>query len=708
MTGYVYTSKDIMQEVDTLTEKLFYIYNKKNDTYYFQIGSGFDIETTRVNTKLGVRSYCYHWQFSFGEHTVMGRNLETAKNFFYVLSEKLKTKMKNGKKTYLMILVANLGYEWQFCKKYFYEIGISDWFGKKERDPLKFNVNNILEFREVIGLWGHSLSDIAVKHTVTQKLKGDLDYDEIILSNTEITEKEKQYCINDVRILAELGEKIFKTYYGNKPEMPLTSTGTIRAKIKKRMGYRIKYIKKEVQENLPEEEDFYFLRKYCFKGGISGTNSLYARQKIENVICADLTSDYPAQMLHELFPYGKCSVVDNDDFMKNEYKPYMAYVVLTDVKPKTSHAFISSSKCVNEKELCNRNSVLDNNRILYADKIELVITDVEYIGLQQAYSFHMDVKKCWQFTGYKKLPKYLVDTLKEQYVIKNKLKREGKTDSQDYKDAKAFINGIFGMCATAIFPIEKILDGTPECKIIKSENKKPFAKAIQSMFLSPFIAFWVTSYARNILIDVITKFPDLILQYDTDSVYYKEDGADELTAYLKQYNEKIYRMNKEIMPDDPDFYDLGGWDFDKPYRYFKGLGSKRYLLEKQDGTYKVVVCGCRKGTIEKEIAYQYQQTGKKPDMFDFFNDKMKIAPERSGKLDSKYYDDDVGFIDYQDRNGDKERIEIRSCIVLEPVGFSMTMTKNHVKLINYVTTCQRFFENSDMYKILETCNFEKY
>ena len=49
---------------------------------YLVLGSGFDIETSRIETPEFTTAYCYHWQMSFGRITVGGRSLETMADFF--------------------------------------------------------------------------------------------------------------------------------------------------------------------------------------------------------------------------------------------------------------------------------------------------------------------------------------------------------------------------------------------------------------------------------------------------------------------------------------------------------------------------------------------------------------------------------------------------------------------------------------------------
>ncbi|MBD5231191.1 MAG: hypothetical protein HDS66_03435 [Bacteroidales bacterium] len=690
------------------------ISNRKEKIRYIKIGCGFDIETSKImnisydnkgnSIETIIGSYCYHWQFSCGGNYIVGRYLFQIQYFFRALIEKIRGM---GNDIRLLVWDANLGYEWQFCKKYFYDLGITQFFCKEIRNPLKFTLGGCIEFRECIGLLGHSLKDIAKKYTQSEKAIGDLDYDSSILSKTVMTDKEINYCIVDVKILAEMGEWVFKNYYGKNSCLPLTSTGFIRNKIKNRIGRRLKAIRHMTQMHLPDEEDFYFLRKWGFKGGICGTNIAYIGQVLEGITCADLTSDYPAQMLHEKFPMGFCMRCDPSKFM-SEDRPYIAQIIFHNLKQNTSHALYSSSKCVNVKELDEKNCILDNGRICYAQKAEFVLTDIEMDGFNKAYSYDDDfeIVKCWQFDEYGYLPDYVKEVILEEYLKKKKLKGTPAEETQEYMDAKAFVNGIFGMFATALFPYEKILKDTPDCIVEPSPSKKSFKDVTEKLFLSPFWAFWVTSYARNILIDVITKFPDAIVQYDTDSVYYRLEYSMEVTEYLKKYNTEIEKIN-EKMYSDLAMRDLGCWSIDPPSLRFKALGAKRYIYETNKHKMKIVVCGCRKGTIQEMIKSEYLKKGLQltdselnDQIFERFENALTIDETLSGKLASSYIDDEIET-DYIDRDGNKEHIIIKSCVILKPVAFSMKMHKLHLQLANEYASLDALAKNSRILEIME-------
>ena len=667
---------------------------------YLMIGSGFDIETSKIVTPEFKSAYCYHWQFSLDELTIGGRSLKSYDDFLEML---LLTIKQTG--NYLLCLDANLGYEFQFLKRHWHRFGMSQLFAKEKRNPLRLDIGECIEMREVIGLFGTSLEQIAKGYCETQKMVGDINYDDVILSTTQMTQKEIRYCENDVQILSELGQHIFRNFFGSNPSLPMTSTGIIRAKVKKKLGSSLKWEKDRIQGNLPTERLYNIFRQYLFKGGICGSNASLANLVLDNVVCADYTSDYPACMNHRLYPDGKIEEIETIEFMRFSNIPYIAVITFYKLQSRTCHSFLSCSKALDFQYDASKCTV-DNGRIFDADKITFIVNDVEFRAIAKAYKWEdLRIRQAWKFERYRRLPRHLLDVLNEAYLEKEKLKSEGKSKSIEYKEQKAIVNGNFGMCCTAIFTEILEFEGC-EIEPRKDENdnivKKPFDEAIKSMFLSPFWGFWITSYARSLLMDVITRFPNCIVQYDTDSIYYLKDHRDApaLEKFIVDYNNYIFKKNDGIFNGNPHFRDLGAWDVAEPYRRFKGLGAKRYMYEyfdKNEQKWKIetVVAGCRKGSIEKQFNDDVASGKFKGDIFQFFNDQMTIDEEHSRKLGSTYVDDYDGLpeiiVDYKDRDGNTESILLESATVLEPIQFKLGLNPQYNAFFN---TLQRLYKNS--------------
>ena len=672
-------------------------YNGKHNKYLV-IGSGFDIETSRIETPEFTTAFCYHWQMSFGRVTIGGRNLDTMVEFF----REVIARVPYG--TRLLVFDCNLGYEYQFCKRYWVKLGMTDLFTKEKRQPLKLVIGDKIEIREALGVFGNNLAQIGKNYSKVPKLVGDLDYDLVRLSNTPLTQKEQDYCENDVQILSYLGEYVFEHFFGKNPTLPYTGTGIIRNKVKKELGDNINFEKEKIQSQLPDEETYNILRNYLFRGGICGTNARYMNMTLENVVCADYTSDYPACMNHYRFPDGYLSEIPPDEFMEYPNIPYIAMIEFVDFKSRTSHSFMSVHKAIDFDYNVN-DYTLDNNRVFKARKITFIVNDIDFAAICKAYKFDIEktrIIKAWRLDRYKKLPRHVLKVLNSEYLNKEKLKREGKSSSLEYMDSKKIVNGIYGMCVTAIYNEEFIFDDDdiePRKNEDKTVFKKPYKEAIKSVFLNPFWGFWITSYARALLMDVVTRYPKCIVQYDTDSIYYLKDHpeAEGLEKFLNEYNDMIYRLNDILFDGDDHYRDLGAWEIEKPYKRFKGLGSKRYMVETYDGKIKTTVAGCRKGTIEEQYKWNVENRAipEGTDIFDFFSNSMTIDKDHSRKLASmyveKYGEDETCLVNYTDYLGKTEEIFLTSATVLEPIEFSMSLSPEHLV---FFETLQNMYRNA--------------
>lgn len=685
--------------------------HRKTKYEYLILGSGFDIETTSLIYSTWISAYCYHWQFSFSNFTVGGRSLSTFSTFLDFLLSVIPENRR------LLVLDANLGFEYSFCKYIFQEKGITEFFTKTKRNPLKLCIRNKIEFREVLGLFGRSLESIGNSFTKTKKLKDDLDYSKLRFSNTPLTETEQAYCENDVQVLSELGDYIFTHYYGSNMDMPLTSISELRQKIKDKMGDRYNYIVTELRENMPDEEIYFVLRNYLFKGGLCGTNSLYMDRTLENCGCADITSHYPSCMNHYLYPTGKIYSVPPYRFM-SEKKPYIACITFYELQSKTSHSILSTHKALDynpSKKVSfdtTREYVIDNGRVYYARKITYVVNDVEFRSLLQAYNWDMKkttINWCLEIERYARLPYYVLEILNEQYLIKQDLKKRGLDKTVEYMFSKNNVNGCFGMMCTAMYLDEFMIDEITGNFIPREEEgevyKKPYKEALKSVFLNPLWGMWITSYARSILIDCICRFPHCIIQYDTDSLYFynKHSETEKLVKYLRDSNETIMRMNNIIFDNNKHFEDLGCWDIEeKSISHFKGLGSKRYLMRKwskKNNCYEIesVVAGCPKGAILKQYEAKHGKVSETQlsNFFDYFHDGLVVKEKYSKKLRpvtvDRYEGQKTCQVTIEDYLGNEETITLSSATALVPNKFTLGLSDAHIR---FYLTIQNEYNNS--------------
>lgn len=681
---------------------------------YWYCGAGFDCETTK--TPKGY-SYVYLWQFSLHDTDFHGRTASSFEEFTELLDDVLQVEYRkrcHGKiKSYPQLLIydANFGYEYAHFEGVFRRLGVVAPFAKDIRHPLTLNVMRTLEFREALGVWGYSLENIGELWTKTKKAVtyaedgtriSDLDYSLQRHSDTPITEGEQVYTGNDVRILSELGIIALDMYKGKK--IPITGTGIIRQATKDRIydnGYQsMNFEKEKVQRIIPHNlDDYHTIMNFLYCGGLTHSNVRLARRVHDNVICADLVSDFPGQMTHEQFPAG--SMIGNRSYEEMlQHKHWYALVTFYNLRSKTGHSIISQHKCI---ELYH--PTIDNGRIYAAEVISVYLTEIDFQNVGLIYTCsNVEFSDIHIFTQSKPCPMHLLSVMWEKYAEKTKLKapkaeakkklkearkhgtpetleaaeREFQAISKEYEQSKKFVNGCYGMTSTRIYETE-IKYGKPEgaeheklyedVRTDKEDGHKlTYNEMTKDMWLSPWIAIYTTAYARRILCRLINKYPDIILQYDTDSIYFLDGrpGSSELRAEMENYNDKIRAKNHEMFAGNPLFEDLGTWEFDPPIDQMKVLGAKRYLKRTGD-EYKLVCAGCKPDAFAKYCK------DNKIDPFDFFDTHMRLPPDDSKKTTLRYYPpkDKPYEDDITDYNGVTRHVQIECCASIIEIPFNL-------------------------------------
>lgn len=696
---------------------------------FFLTGAAYDTESTTImhtETIKGVSHYCidscfvYHIQFAIGEKYYSFRTFRDFLDWFDDFVEFVKSYNVSCETSPKMIIwVANLSHEWAFMKNYIksrYEI--TKCFAKERRAPLLIEIESCIQFRESIGLFGHSLADISKNWcTIYTKLKGDLDYNKVRHFNTPITRREQAYMRNDVLILTEMHNAILKAYTRENGVIyiPYTVSGFVRLKLKKaieesdeltqqreKLGKKwlkksnVSLLKNRNRHLFTTARDWNILRQYAFAGGVVGSNIEYVGKTKKGVKCADITSDYPFQMLCKKYPHGKIQrgTIKDYDRVKAEKLPYFIIAHIGEFTAKTNHSVLSQHKILNDKKYGDekfiarhgtpKDYIVNNGKLLKAKNIVVAWSDVDEQSYNMAYDIKdMTVLCIWYFPwGYKKLPDWLIDNVIKDYITKSKLKATGYKDTVEYKDAKRDVNTYFGTLATRC---EDIFDDFDALSWFMPSKEYDFSDLKYNTWLNPYWAFYITSYARQMLIERITTYPNAILQYDTDSLYYlpNKEGK-ELEKALKSFNAKTIEANKHRFKDIPDkefLYDLGTWDFDKPYDNFICMGAKKYIKE-HDNIIETVIAGLPKTAIPKQNKrYRIKH------VFDYYNPILKecdiiIKHMFVNKFASVYSDITTEkYTPIKDYKGETVLQPETSFHALAPIDFTLSVADDYLKQI---------------------------
>lgn len=694
-------------------KKQVYIYDRHKK--YMRVCSGFDIETTRIEK----HAFMYHWQFAYNNDVVLGRTWD---EFTFLLNR------INDYVTYynarIIVWVANLGHEFAFLGRRYHW---TDIFAKESHQPLKAQTGGI-EFRECLAISGQGgLAELAKKYCNTRKMVGDLDYSIIRNSKTPLTEKELQYNINDVVILAEWAEYIFATYSDKKLNIPLTSTGIVNSLIQsaaEQTGH-IKEIREGVQQLFPTREIYNFIMMFLFRGGYTHANVWYVMIPTDNVIGDDYTSSYPAEMLtrdrYPKSPFVETELKASKKYIIDERMQTMCVWCIVDIAGidrKTMHAIESEHKLISYT-----NAKFDNGRLISADKIRVAITELDY----EIYLLYYDwetISVVRAFTAFRgRLPEYVLKPLRDAYQTKNRIKRECKKAGIDpdtipeYRNAKATINSFYGLMVKRLnFKVWNFEEETG--KWYQTESEKTYEQQIKNKILSPYWGIYVTALARYKLLKVVIRmddpetndFTDAVLYNDTDSLYYIDTPRNR--AIIQDYNRYQAKINAEILP--PECNDIGLFEpvaVDKNGDYqhytFMSLGAKRYIKYHDDpddetgGSASVTVAGMRKGSYEKSLVrtfatdhcYKLYEKPKKKEgflgyvdvdeLFANFDDNLLLTVDQSQK-NATSYDPNEYSETVTDQYGNTEIMCEKSGVAIVPITFKISMDDVYLELVKNI------------------------
>ena len=421
----------------------------KSKKCYLQLYCGFDIETYTTPANNG---YMYIWQFSLydkkGNFIIIGRTWTE----FVKLIDMLIYDLNLSKERRIIIGVANLSFEHQFMKRHF----TGRWtktFAKEMRQPMLAILDDCIEFRDVLMITGGSLATLAKEYTKTQKLVGDMDYSKPRAAGQPLdeilTDRELQYCYNDVAIVAEFMEYLFNKYIIPEKFIPLTKTGLLRREVKAAIKARGGSVKRDIMSEIyrcyPESHSLYtMLMKWCFRGGYTHANIRYVDTIVPELKSDDITSSYPYTMIaYDGFPMSPLRREPVEEFtnlyLSGKYC-LMFSANFVNLRAKTDHAIESKSKCVT----ISNNAIIDNGRVRSATMIEVWLTELDYTVYQMFYEWDSMSVNVLYSSVKGRLPKYLLMPLAHAYENKARMKHEGKGGTTEYALYKSLVNSAYG------------------------------------------------------------------------------------------------------------------------------------------------------------------------------------------------------------------------------------------------------------------------
>ena len=406
------------------------------------------------------------------------------------------------------------------------------------------------ELRCSYKLFPKSIKDIGEMVGIP-KLNESHDYNEIknYTSLNDLTEEEKMYITNDVRIMVELIKYL----------QAVGVKGLTMSSSAYKNWLQDKYmLAHNDMKKSPDEEVVEIVRK-SYRGGITKVNPLYAGLEFNDVISFDVNSLYPSVMYDNPMPIGDGKIYKTIEEGRRDNRHLfivVAFVQYGKVR-EGMHAFIGNQSGFSYARKYSYDDELSNKMLyLWLDEFNLfkLVYDAEYTIIK--------------VVGWKKANNVFKDYIDRWYRVKENAKTPAERSL-----AKLMLNSLYGKFGMNDSRVTKVPVAIGDSIIYKTiENN--------TTYYYKEVASYITSKARCKLASFMNKCGDKFLYCDTDSVYY------------------IGHEIPEIFKDVVDPKKLGYWKYEGHYTRFKCLKAKCYLKQLDDGTIERRIAGCPKECAE--------------------------------------------------------------------------------------------------------------
>lgn len=523
------------------------------------------------------RSCMYIWMFSINDEVYYGRTWNEFKEFLICLE------FYNSNKK--IVFIHNLSFEFQYLKSVF---KFKNVVARKKHKVMKcefedFNIE--LHCSYMMTNCALKLLPKVFKLPVEKKV-GDLDYTLLRTPATTLTTKELEYCEYDCLVVYYYIKRELETY-ARVDKIPITSTGKVRRELKELVSKDWDY-KRKVKKSININPHIYNLLQEAFAGGYTHSNWIYTDEIEKNITSWDFTSSYPYVLVSHQFPsseFQKCLITRKEQMIKRF--AYLLVVRFKNIKCKYYNNFISVSKC---REITR--GKFDNGRIIEAEEIVIVLTDVDFYFILDSYNCDDYFIEESYYSRYDYLPKQFIEFVLEKYVNKTKYKNVEGMEVEYAKEKNKF-NSLYGMSVTNMIRDEVIYDNEIDWSERELENAEIIEKLNEEKkkaFLSFAYGVWVTAFARSNLLKNVVKLDEYVVYCDTDSMKLKEgynkkviDDYNTFVVNKLKFVSKLLDIPYEkFSPADSkgEQHILGVFDNDGKYDEFITQGAKKYAYTK--------------------------------------------------------------------------------------------------------------------------------
>ena len=409
-------------------------------------------------------------------------------------------------------------------------------------DSLKIINRSVEEIPEMFGL------DIK---------KLDLDYDTPRELGHELTEHEKDYITNDVKIMSLALDILFKE------NLESMTAGSNALKSFKKTHNLKRYQRLFPELNYNVDRDM----RQAYKGGFTYLNPLYKEKDVGEGVVLDVNSLYPSVMYEKPMPIGEPIYYEGKYENDSVYPLYIQCItcsfeikegMIPTIQIKGNSYFIE-------------NEYLESSN---GEIISLVLSSVDLKLFLEHYNVYELTYEC----GWKFKEMYGIFTEYIDKWIKVKIEATKDRNKGMRSLAKIMLNSLYGKFATSLDVQSKIPyleDGIVNYYLTEKEQRK-------GLYLP--IGIFITSYARDKTIRTSQAIKDYsIKKYGKDLYYYSD--TDSVHTGLS-----IDELKKFCEIDNVE---LGKWKHEASFTKARFVRQKCYL-ELIDNEVKITCAGMPK------------------------------------------------------------------------------------------------------------------
>lgn len=614
--------------------------------------------------KLG---YMYIWQFSVNDMVVYGRTWEQ----FIELITALRAQVLGD----MIIYVHNLAFESQFLRNVISDFEI---FARAPRHAIVARSAALgVEFRCSLVLTNAALANVPHMYNLpVEKMTGDLDYNLIRTSDTIMSAKELKYCEHDCLVVYELIRKL-QAEYMHVCKIPLTQTGRLRRKCEKMYHGDIKY-KRHLQQQIPATIDDLTFALKAFSGGYTHANAFYTGEILHHVHSRDITSSYPTVMIAEQYPITQFYPTHASRLQDLDHRYcWLVDITFYNIESTRDNTYLSISKSLERYHF-----VGDNGRMVQADSVRYILTDVDIDIIAQCYRWESceihEARRAEK--GY--LNKKFINQILQLYSQKTQYK--GLPDyANEYMQSKQYINAMYGMMVTNLITDQVVYDergwSVHALTHEEAQEKLDHIRKSPRTFLNQCWGVYVTAYARRNLWSMILKLDHDVIYCDTDSVKYMHDHDADFDAYNKDVQKKLqdacryHGLDADMLnPADPkgNHHPLGIFDAEPDYHSFITLGAKKYAFQHDAG-----------GKIEITLAGVSKHGASALHSLKDFRQGFTFDYDHAGKK-ILTYNDEQPCITVTDHQGHSTEVRQPYGINLMPTEYTIGLSSEYESYIN--------------------------